>query len=141
MTKSKTTKLLAVVVLVIGIFVAGYSCWRSANPRYPFSQAQYDEGYYMAFRANSTGPGQICFKQEAWSQGKGFDDGREDFERIYQHPNVGPFSYNRIDRLRDVINHIEKSDALEPTRKKVIVEQLKADLKGWETQENRKNGE
>ena len=83
----------------------------------------------------------ICFKQEAWSQGKGFDDGREDFERIYQHPNVGPFSYNRIDRLRDVINHIEKSDALEPTRKKVIVEQLKADLKGWETQENRKNGE
>ena len=95
----------------------------------------------MAFRANSTGPGQICFKQEFWSMAEGFDDGLEDFNQIYQHPSIGPFSYEPVDRLREVIDHIEKSNTLEPRRKKTIMAQLKADLKDWETPGNGDSGE
>ena len=56
-----------------------------------FSQTQYDQGYLTAFRLNATGPAYVCFfKNEFWSEGKGFDDGKRDFEEIY------PVSYTHL---------------------------------------------
>lgn len=82
---------------------------------------------------NVTGPGYIDYTSEFWSMQKGFDDAMSDFRKIYQHPIEGPFSYSRIDRFRDVLSHIEKTDSLDPEVKNRIVKQLRLDLVEWES--------
>jgi len=128
--------------VVLGLLLAGggFFTWWIAFSRTPFSQADYDEGYYMAFQFNSTGPGWIDFSGDDWSVGEGFDAGKADFDRIYKHPNVAPFSYHPADRLREVIEHIKKSTILEPMRKQTILEQLEADLADWESSEKSQGG-
>lgn len=71
---------------------------------------------------------------------KGFDDCREDFEKIYRHPNVGPFSYSWVERTREVIQHIEESPLLKQQRKDKIIELMKSDLKEMENWYEKKDG-
>ena len=87
-----------------------------------------------------TGPGYMDYKSEFWSMQQGFDDAISDFKRIYQHPNVGPFSYSRIDRFRDVLFHIESTDLLGPEVKDRILVQLRLDLTDWESSTETNSG-
>lgn len=87
-----------------------------------------------------TGPGYMDYKSEFWSMQKGFDAAKSDFDKIYQHPNVGPFSYSRIERFRDVLSHIESTDILDPATKDDILKQLRVDLAEWEASTESENG-
>ncbi len=135
-----TRRWFAFAGIAVALFVSFYGCliWINSDP--PFSQQQYDDGYIDAFRMNMTGPGYMDYKSEFWSIQEGFDDGISDFKRIYQHPNVGPFSYSRIDRFRDVLSHIESTDSLDPDVKDRILEQLRLELSEWESSTESKNG-
>ncbi|MEM7784922.1 MAG: hypothetical protein AAF623_16350 [Planctomycetota bacterium] len=72
---------------------------------------------------------------------QGFDDAISDFKRIYEHPNVGPFTYSRVDRFRDVLSHIESTDLLDPNVKDRILKQLRTDLSEWGSATETKNDE
>ena len=86
------------------------------------------------------GPGHMDFRSKFWSMQQGFDAGLSDFRRIYEHPNVSPFSYSRIDRFRDVLSHIESTDVLAPDNKDRILKQLNLDLSEWESSSAEQNG-
>lgn len=124
--------LIATVLGVLLAGIVGYSIWVNWEP--PFSQQQYDDGYMDAFRMNAAGPASMDFRPELWSMQKGFDDAMEDFSRIYQHPNVGPFSYSKLERFREVLSHIESTNSLDPDVKNRILAQLRLDLSEWESQ-------
>ena len=87
-----------------------------------------------------TGPGYMDYKSEFWSMQQGFDAAKSDFNKIYKHPNVGPFSYSRIERFRDVLSHIESTDILDPATKDAILKQLHLDLADSESSAESENG-
>jgi hypothetical protein len=126
--------------IAVALLVSTYGCWIWINSDPPFSQQQYEDGYLDAFRMNTTGPGYMDYKSGFWSMQQGFDDGISDFKRIYQHPNLGPFSYSKIERFRDVLAHIESTDLLDPNVKDRILEQLRMDLSDWESSAETENG-
>ena len=126
--------------VAVGIFALVFGGWIWLNSDPPFSQQQYDEGYLQAFRMNTTGSGYMDYKPEFWSMQQGFDDGISDFNKIYKHPNVGPFSYSKIERFRDVLSHIESTDILDPDTKDDILKQLRLDLAGWESSAESESG-
>ena len=81
----------------------------------PFSQKEYDEGFLMGFTTNveSRGQSQACFLEEAWSMGRGFDDGRRAFEEIYDTSNYDALNFRNstngtslkhINRIIDRVN-------------------------------------
>ena len=117
----------------------GFSYWLDSDLK--FSQQQYDNGYLQAFRMNMTGPAYMDFKAEFRSMQQGFDDGIFDFNRIFQHPNVDPFSYSRIERFRDVLDHIESTEIFDPDVKSRILVQLRKDLSELESSAESGNDE
>ena len=129
---------LGTVAVAIFALIFGGWIWLNSDP--PFSQQQYDEGYLQAFRMNATGPGYVDYKPEFWSMQQGFDNGISDFNNIYKHSNVGPFSYSKIERFRDVLAHIESTDILDTATKGAILKQLRLDLAGWESSAESESG-
>ena len=128
--------------LLLAVFVSGIlsAVYVYHNPNYRMSSEQYEMGYLTAFRMNGTESAHFDYTSEFWSAQVGFDEGKADFDRIYQHPDVGPLSYSRAERLRDVITHIENSTFLDPNRKKIILHSLKSDWSSWVSKEKQRNG-
>ena len=131
---------LVFAMLATTLLAAIFGGWSWLNSAPPFSQQQYDDGYFEAFRINMTGPGYIDYKSEFWSMQQGFDAAKSDFDKIYEHPNIGPFSYSRTERFRDVLSHIESTDILDPATKDAILKKLREDLAKRETATESKNG-
>lgn len=140
-TKAPTRRWFISAGIAVALLGSLYGGWMWINSDPPFSQQQYDDGYLEAFRINMTGPGYVDYKSEYWSMQRGFDDGIANFRRIYQHPDVSPFSYSRIDRFRDVLARIESTDLLDPTVKERILKQLRTELSELESSAEPENGE
>ena len=123
---------------------AGLMAWLifvRLDPLYGLSKEQYDQGYVTAFKMNGTGRGHIDYTREFWSAQVGFDDGVSDFRLIYEHPNVGPFSYDWTERLRDVIEHIRKSNGVKPYLKNRILAEMEEQLEEMEKADAEESGE
>ena len=121
------------ILVTVGVAFLSWLVFVRLDPMYGFSREQYEDGYVLAFIMNGTGPAYMDYTNEFWSAQMGFDDGITDFRGIYQHPDVGPFSYNRTERLRDVIECIKDSDDLDPDRKKRILGEMELELEQHET--------
>ena len=121
--------------LVAAMAIAGFLSWLffvRLDPMYGFSREQFDQGYVTAFKMNGCGRGHIDYKQEFGSAQIGFDEGLNDFGKIYEHPNVGPFSYSWAERLREVIQHIRESNEVKKHLKKQILAEMEEQLKQME---------
>ena len=138
--QSRPTRRWSVFATIAAALLALMCGWIWLNSVPSFSQQQYDDGYLEAFRMNMTGPGYMDYKSEFWSMQQGFDTAKSDFNKIYKHPNVGPFSYSKIERFRDVLSHIESTNILDPDTKDAILKQLRLDLVGWESSIESENG-
>ena len=135
-----TRRWFVIAAIAAALLALTYGGWIWLNSDPPFSQQQYDDGYLEAFRMNMTGPGHMDYKSEFWSMQQGFDAAKSDFNKIYKHPNVGPFSYSRIERFRDVLSHIESTDILDPATKDAILKPLHLDLADSESSAESENG-